>query len=78
MKKILLTLACVFGMSTVAFAFQNSVVMLQHKGNITNYEPNQINDALEAAADGDEIFLSEGTFPAFNINKKVSIKEIKD
>ena len=74
MKKIIFTLVCVFGMNITAFAFQNSVVMLQHEGNITNYEPDQINDALEAAVDGDAIFLSEGTFPAFNINKKVSIK----
>lgn len=74
MKKILLTLACVFGMSMAASAYTNSVVMLQHNGNITSYEAEKINDAMEDAKDGDVILLSEGTYPMFNINKRISIK----
>ncbi len=74
MKKILLTLACVFGMSMAALAVQNSAVMLQHDGNITTYEPEQINDAIEAAKDGDVIYLTAGDFPGFTINKEISIK----
>lgn len=74
MKKILLTLACVFGMSMAALAVQNSAVMLQHDGNITTYEPEQINDAIEAAKDGDVIYLTAGDFPGFTINKQISIK----
>lgn len=74
MKKILLTLACVFGMSMAALAVQNSAVMLQHDGNITTYEPNQINDAIEAAKDGDVIYLTAGDFPGFTINKQISVK----
>lgn len=74
MKKILLTLACVFGMSMAALAVQNSAVMLQHDGNITTYEPEQINDAIEAAKDGDVIYLTAGDFPGFTINKEISVK----
>ena len=73
-KKILLTLACAFGMSITAFAHQNSIVMLEHNGNITTYEPDKINDAIESAVDGDNVILSEGTFPMFNIKKKISVK----
>jgi hypothetical protein len=74
MKKILLTLACVLGMSTLGLAHSNSVVMLQHNGTITSYEPDNISDALDDAVDGDMIFLSEGTYPMFDIKKQVSIK----
>ncbi len=74
MKKILLTLACVFGMSMTASAYQNSKVMLQHNGNITSYEPEQIDEAIEAAASGDAIFLTEGDFPGFTIDKRISVR----
>ena len=74
MKKILLTLACVFGMNIAASAEQGAVVMLEHNGKITTFEADQINDAMEAAADGDVLFLTEGTFPMFNVTKKVTIK----
>ena len=74
MKKILLTLACVFGMSMTAFAVQNSAVMLQHKSNITTYEPEQINDAIANAEDGDVIYLTAGDFPGFTVDRQISIK----
>ena len=72
MKKILLVLACVFGMSITAFS--ESVVFLQHGGNITSFKADQINDALAAAVNGDIIYLSEGTYPGFIIDKQISIK----
>ena len=74
MNKILLTLTCVFGLSMTALAVQNSAVMLQHKGNITTYEPEQVNDAIADAADGDVIYLTAGDFPGFTINKQISVK----
>lgn len=74
MKKILLTLTCVFGLSMTASAVQNSAVMLQHKGNITTYEPEQVNDAIADAVDGDVIYLTAGDFPGFTINKQISVK----
>lgn len=74
MKKILLTLACVFGMSMTALALSTTTVLLQHNGNITTYDADKISDAMEAAVDGDVIILNEGTYPAFNITKKVTVK----
>lgn len=74
MKKILLTLACVFGMSTVASALTSSAVLLQHNGNITTYAAEDIAKAMAAAADGDEVFLNEGKYPGFTISSAIKIK----
>lgn len=74
MKKILFTLACLLGIGMAASAFNNSAVVLLHNGNATTYEANQINDAMEAAQDGDVVMLSEGTYPAFDIKKKITVK----
>lgn len=74
MKKILLTLVCVFGMSTVASALTSSAVLLQHNGNITTYAAEDIAKAMAAAADGDEVFLNEGIYPGFTISSAIKIK----
>ena len=74
MKKILLILACMFGMSITASAEQYPEVMLQHGSSITTYQPEQINDAIAAAVDGDEIYLTNGDFPGFTVDKEISIK----
>ncbi len=74
MKKILFTLACLLGIGMAASAFNNSAVVLLHNGNATTYEANQINDAMEAAQDGDVVMLSEGTYPTFTIKKKITVK----
>ena len=76
MKKILFTLVCLLGIGMAASAFNNSAVVLLHNGNATTYEANQINDAMEAAQDGDVVMLSEGTYPAFDITKKITIKGV--
>lgn len=74
MKKILLSLACVFGMSTAAFALTSSAVLLQHNGNITTYAAEDIAQAMADADDGDEVFLNEGKYPGFTISKAIKIK----
>lgn len=74
MKKVLLTLACVFGMSITASALTSSAVLLQHNGNITTYAAEDIDQAMAAAADGDEVFLNEGKYPGFTISKAIKIK----
>ena len=74
MKKVLLTLACVFGMSITASALTSSAVLLQHNGNITTYAAEDIGSAMAAAADGDEVFLNEGKYPGFTISKAIKIK----
>ena len=74
MKKVLLTLACVFGMSITASALTSSAVLLQHDGKITTYAAEDIDQAMAAAADGDEVFLNEGKYPGFTISKAIKIK----
>ena len=70
MKKILLTLAFVFGMGIKASALTSSAVLLQHNGNITTYAAEDIAKAMEDAADGDEVFLNEG-----NIQDSLSLSQ---
>lgn len=76
MKKLFLTFACLLGMSMTASALSTTTVLLQHNGNITQFEAEKINDAIEAAEDGDYIFLNEGTYPAFNLTKIVYVKGV--
>lgn len=76
MKKTILLLACMLVVSIAASAYNTSAVVLHHNGKMTTYEANQINDALDAAVDGDLIMLSEGTYPAFKITKKITIRGV--
>lgn len=50
-------------------------MFLQHKGNITAiYGGGEIDKAIEAAVDGDTLFLSKGRFnSSFTINKSISL-----
>lgn len=78
MKKILFMIACSL-MATVQNIFAqgnySGKVFLQHKGNITAiYGGGEIDKAIEAAVDGDTLFLSKGTFASnFTINKSISL-----
>lgn len=67
-------MVCILGMSTAASAFSTSAVVLFHDGKATTYETEQINDAMEAAQDGDLVMLNEGTYPSFTIKKKITVK----
>ena len=62
------------GIGMGASAYSTSAVFLQHKGNITTYEPEAIQEALDAAEDGDIVLLNEGTFPGFEIKKRISVR----
>jgi hypothetical protein len=43
---------------------------------MTSFKAENINDALEAASNGDVLYLSEGTYPGFTISKQISIKGV--
>lgn len=49
-------------------------VMLRHNGNTTFYKYYQVQQAVDAAADGDTIYLTEGTYRPFNINKRIMVR----
>ncbi|MBQ6306848.1 MAG: hypothetical protein IJK78_09815 [Bacteroidales bacterium] len=55
---------------------QNQVATLQHNDTITGvfYGQNAFSSAYNAAADGDVITLSSGTFDGINISKSISIR----
>ena len=72
MRKQLLTLACLL-MATMGVNAQISKVALQHKGAVTLYDTDQIQIAIDNSVDGDTIFLNEGEFPGFTVNKKISV-----
>lgn len=78
MKKILFMIACcLMATAQTIFAQDNysGKVFLQHKGNITAiYGGGEIDKAIEAAVDGDTLFLSKGRFnSSFTINKSISL-----
>ena len=76
MKKILFMIACCL-MATAqnVFADDYGKVFLQHNGNITGiFDGSDINKSIEAAVDGDTLFLSLGRFNGnFTINKSISL-----
>lgn len=53
-----------------------SKALLDHNGNVTLFDGNDMQAAVDAAVDGDIIYLSLGTFKPFTINKMISIRGI--
>ena len=76
MKKIIFTLVCLLGMSVAANAASKSDIVLQHGSNITVFNAEDLASAMEAAVDGDVIFLGEGIYPSFGINKKITVQGV--
>ena len=72
MRKQILTLACLL-MATMGVNAQISKVALQHRGEVTLYDTDQIQLAIDNSVDGDTIFLNEGEFPGFTVNKKIAV-----
>ena len=60
--------------TTSAKADIASSVMLHHNGHVTLYQWDKVQDAVDAAAEGDTIYLSEGTFAPFDINKRILVR----
>ncbi len=74
MKKMfmsLVALAC----ATVSFAQSSMLATLNHQGSIsTYYGVTALGEAYKAAAHGDVITLSSGTFVATNISKAITVR----
>ena len=60
-------------MATMGVNAQISKVALQHRGAVTLYDTDQIQIAIDNSVDGDTIFLNEGEFPGFTVNKKIAV-----
>jgi len=74
MKKILCSLFCLSCLGIASFAQITTSVLLQHQSNVVVYSCDSLNAALRDAVDGDTLFLSEGTFPGFTIDKKITVR----
>lgn len=78
MKKIIFMIACCLMATAQCVLAQSDYtgkVFLQHNGNITRtFGGDEIDKAIEAAVDGDTLFLSKGLFKNnFSINKSISL-----
>ena len=49
-------------------------VMLSHNGNKKFYMYDEIQNAVDDAVDGDTIYLSEGAFSPFNVDKRIMVR----
>ncbi len=49
-------------------------VMLHRGGQVKTYMYYEVQKAVDDAIDGDTIFLSEGTFQPFNVNKRILVR----
>lgn len=74
MKKYLLLAVCIIMMSMTASALTINKAMLVHNDQVTLFDGDKIQDAVNAAVDGDAIYLTLGTFKPFNVTKKITIR----
>ena len=74
MKKFLSLAVCLIMMSISASAVTINKALLQHNGEVTLFDGDKIQDAINAATDGDVIYLTLGTFKPFNVTKKITIR----
>ena len=75
MKAKSLLTACLFMLAVAANAANDGKAILHHdKKPVAIYDADKLSDALSAAVAGDTIYLSEGTFPKFSLEKAITIK----
>ena len=75
MKKKNLLFAALVAMTFVqAKADVAPTVMLSHNGSRTMYMYDQVQQAVDAASDGDTIYLSNGSFEPFNVTKRIMVR----
>ena len=62
-------------LSTVqAKADLGASVMLRHNGQTKFYQWDQVQNAVDDAVDGDTIYLTEGNYAPFNIDKRIMVR----
>lgn len=74
MKKHLFLTICLIVLGMSQAMAQAAKVALQHNGNVTLYNADELQKALDVSVDGDTIYLNEGTFSGgITISKRVSV-----
>lgn len=74
MTKQLFLTVCLLIVSMAASAVTINKALLQHNGEVTLFDGNDLQAAVNAAVDGDTIYLTLGTFKPFTINKKITVR----
>lgn len=74
MTKQLFLTVCLLIVSMAASAVTINKALLQHNGEVTLFDGNDMQAAVNAAVDGDTIYLTLGTFKPFTINKKITVR----
>ena len=74
MKKFIFILITIITICINANADSGAKCLLQHKGSVQFFDGDKIEAAIKAATDGDTLFLSEGLYPGFTINKKITVR----
>lgn len=74
MKKHFLLFVCLLMVATVAKADIAASVMLRHNGHATFFAHDEVQNAVDAAVEGDTIYLTEGTFSPFNVDKRIMVR----
>lgn len=78
MNKQLLIAVCIIMMSISASAATINKALLEHNGEVTLYDGDKVQDAVNAASDGDVIYLTLGTFKPFTVTRKITIRGTGD
>lgn len=76
MRKFLFMAVCLIMMSISASALTINKAMLVHNGNVTLFDGDKVQDAVNASVDGDVIYLTLGTFKPFNITKRITVRGV--
>lgn len=73
MKKILFSVVCLMMVGMQSVKAQVAVAALHHNNAVTIYAAAQIQEAINAAEAGDTLYLSEGIFGGFTVDKPIAI-----
>lgn len=71
MKKILFSVVCLMMVGIQSIQAQVAIAALHHEGNVTIYSSAQA--AIDNSVAGDTIYLSEGIFGGFKVEKPIAI-----
>lgn len=71
MKKLFVLVVCLTIMGIQSVNAQAAIAMLHHEGNVNMFSSAQA--AIDNSVDGDTIYLSEGMFGEFTINKGIAV-----
>lgn len=74
-KKLLLSMILTLGF-THAKADVARTVMLRHNGQSTFFKYDEVQQAVDAATEGDTIYLTEGNYQPFTVDKRIMLRGV--